>query len=83
MKSFLQFLWAGENPLKNHNNLMHYFDVILLNNVIWAFGPKVSCRVTYVFRETQLYLEIDSDSTILRDFRDYSFISARKDMSFK
>jgi len=33
-ESFLQFLWAGENPLKNHNNLMHYFDVILLNDVI-------------------------------------------------
>jgi len=33
LKSFLQFLWAGENPLKNHNNLMHYFDVILLNDV--------------------------------------------------
>jgi len=34
LKSFLQFLWAGENPLKNHNILMHYFDDILLNDAI-------------------------------------------------
>ena len=44
LKSFLQFLWAGENPLKNHNILMHYFDDILLNDAIWAFGPKVTRR---------------------------------------
>jgi len=24
LKRFLQFLWDGENPLKTHNNLMHY-----------------------------------------------------------
>jgi len=27
---------------------MHYFDVILLNDVIWAFGPKVTRQVTYL-----------------------------------
>jgi len=37
LKSFLQFLWVDENPLKNHNNF------------IWAFGPKVTRRVTYVW----------------------------------
>ena len=47
LKNFLQFLWAGKNLLKNHNNLMHYYDVILLSDVIWAFGPKVTRRVTY------------------------------------
>jgi len=26
---------------------MHYFDVILLSDVIWAFGPKVTRWVTY------------------------------------
>jgi len=26
---------------------MHYFDVILVSDVIWAFGPKVTRRVTY------------------------------------
>jgi len=41
-------LWAGENHLKNHNNLKHYFDVILLSNVIWVFGPNVTRRVTYI-----------------------------------
>jgi len=31
------YLWAGENPLKNHNNLMHYIDVILLSHLsIWT-----------------------------------------------
>jgi len=34
LKSFLQLLWGGENPLQNHNNLKHYFDVILLSDVI-------------------------------------------------
>ena len=34
LKPFLKFLWAGKNPLKNHNSLMHYFDVILLSDVI-------------------------------------------------
>jgi len=28
---------------------MHYFDVILLRDVIWAFGPKVTRRVTYIY----------------------------------
>jgi len=36
-KSFLQFLLAGKNPLKKHNNLMHYFDVI-----------EVTRQVTYM-----------------------------------
>ena len=27
--------------------LMPYFNVILLSDVIWAFGPKVTRRVTY------------------------------------
>jgi len=26
---------------------MNHFDVILLRDVIWAFGPKVTRRVTY------------------------------------
>jgi len=47
--SFLQFLWASKNLFKNHNNLMNYFDVILLSDVIWTFGPKVTRRVTYVY----------------------------------
>jgi len=46
-EKLFKFLWAGKNPLKNHNNLMHYFDVILLSDVIWPFGPKVTRRVTY------------------------------------
>jgi len=29
---------------------MHYFDVILLSDAIWAFGPKVTRRVTYSFQ---------------------------------
>jgi len=29
---------------------MHYFDVILLNDVIGAVGPKVTRRVTYIFK---------------------------------
>jgi len=44
LKSFLQFLWAGENPLKNHNNLMHYFDIILLNDVIEHLDQKSHVR---------------------------------------
>jgi len=32
-EKLLQLLWAGENPLKTYN-LMHYFDVILLRDVI-------------------------------------------------
>ena len=47
-EKLLQLLWAGENPRKNHYNFMHYFDVILLRDVIWAFGPKVTRRVTYL-----------------------------------
>ena len=47
-KSFLHFLCAGENPLKNIKKLMHYFNVILLSDVILAFGPKVTRRVTYM-----------------------------------
>jgi len=31
---------------------MHYFDVILLSDVIWAFGPKVTRRDTY-FKPTK------------------------------
>ena len=54
-ENLLQFLWAGENPLKNHYNLMHHFDVILLRNVISAFGPKVTRRVTYNFLEYPSY----------------------------
>jgi len=27
---------------------MDYFDVILLSDVIWAFEPKVTRRVTYI-----------------------------------
>jgi len=27
---------------------MHYFDVILLSDIIQAFGPKVTRRVTYM-----------------------------------
>ena len=34
LKNVLQFLWAGANPPKNQNNLMHYFGVILHNDVI-------------------------------------------------
>jgi len=28
---------------------MYYFDIILLSDVIWAFGPKVTLRDTYVW----------------------------------
>ena len=28
---------------------MHYLNVILLSDVIWAFGPKVTRRVTYIY----------------------------------
>ena len=48
MKTFLQLMWAVGNQLKKHNNLMQYFDVILLSYVIRAFGPNVTRRVTYV-----------------------------------
>jgi len=33
-KAFLHFLWAGENPFRNHIILLRYFDVILLSDVI-------------------------------------------------
>jgi len=33
-EKLLTVLWADENPIQNHNNLMHYFDVILLSDVI-------------------------------------------------
>ena len=29
---------------------MHYFGVILLSDIIWAFGPKVTRRVTYLLQ---------------------------------
>jgi len=28
---------------------MHYFYVVLQSDVIWAFGPTVTRRVTYTF----------------------------------
>jgi len=34
LKIFLQPVWAGKNRFKNQNNLMHYFKVILLSDVI-------------------------------------------------
>jgi len=41
------FLWSGENALKYHYNLMRYFDVILLSEVISLIGPKISDCGTY------------------------------------
>ena len=56
LKSFLHLLWACENLLKKHNNLMHYFDVILLSDIILAFGPKVTRWVTYVTYSVLLFV---------------------------
>ena len=36
---------------------MHYFNVILLSEVIWAFAPKVTGRVTYVNPLQRPYLK--------------------------
>jgi len=43
-----QLLWAGEIPLKYQSNLISYFDVILLSDVISSIGPKLSDCDTYV-----------------------------------
>jgi len=54
-KAFYNFLWAGENPLKTLKKIVHYFNVILLSDVIWAFGPKVTRRVTYFHIQSITY----------------------------
>ena len=55
---------------KNYNKLIHYFEVILLNDVIWAFGPKVTCRVTYVKKNISKCQKPMSCTSILSNIDD-------------
>jgi len=49
---------------------MHYFDVILLSDVIWAFGPKVTSGHIYVnfhtknWSQVQLYLILNNPAQV-------------------